>query len=442
MRHLFTFNRILIATIGILILLHILILPIAPPGFFVDEAATGAHVVAMLQHGTNAHHVALPLFSESLGGGYTTPVYLYPLVGWAAVFGTSELALRAFSLASTLLTITLLACVAYVWLGKRAALISVTVALALPWAWLQGSIAWDPALVPLFITLPLLALSLLLHTPTRSIRVAMLVILPLSLIALAYLYPPARVTAPLLFVGAYAVLYLRKLIDARLIFLTCIAALFASLPLLVFMFQPEALERSRTLSVFYDHSIVESVWLTFTNCLQLLSPSFLFVTGDPNLRHSTGVQGMLGLAALPALIALVVAGVRSMRSGKARDLSKNKTVQLLVIALFGVAASLLGSALTNESQPHSLRATAAWPFIVIIITIGWNIIFRRATPRSLQWASALIFILATAHYTTDLALHYPARSSNAFDTPQRQAISSGDSTLSYPPLALQYYQDR
>lgn len=442
MRHPFTFDRVLIILIAILTLLHIVILPLSPPGFFLDEAATGAHVIAILQHGTNAHGIILPLFSESLGGGYTTPIYLYPLVGWAAVFGTSELALRAFSLFGTFLAIALIACITYVWLGRRAALISGVAALALPWGWLQGSIAWDPALVPLLVTIPLLAFSLLLHSPTRFLRIIMLVLLPLSLIALAYLYPPARITAPLLFFGAYTALYVRKIISARLIFLTCIGALLVSLPLLVFMFQPDALERSRALSVFHDHSIIEGLSLALTNSLQLISPSFLFTTGDPNLRHSTGIQGMLGLAALPALISLIVAGIYFVHSTKVRSALRNQTVQLLVIAFFGFAASILGSALTNEGQPHSLRATAAWPFVVIILTIGWTIIFRRSAHRAIQWAGVIIFIVATAHYSADLALQYPIRSAHTFDQPQRNAIFSGSQVADYPPLSLQYYQNR
>src|SRR5680860_979184 len=76
----------LVIVIFMLVLMRVFILPLSPPGFYIDEAASGAHVVAMVTNYTNAHGQAWPLFSQSLGGGFTTPIYLYPLSIWAVSY--------------------------------------------------------------------------------------------------------------------------------------------------------------------------------------------------------------------------------------------------------------------------------------------------------------------------------------------------------------------
>jgi 4-amino-4-deoxy-L-arabinose transferase-like glycosyltransferase len=411
-------------------------MPFTPPGFFLDEAASGAHAVAMLHHGTNAHGVSWPLFSESLGGGYTTPIYLYPLTVWAAIFGTSELALRYFSQIATIIALCIIAFCIRLWIGKREALIAMVAGLALPWGWLQGSLAWDPALVPLFVSFALLAFSLLLYSHSQRVRTAMLFLLPLSLIALAYLYPPMRITAPLLFIGAYVMLYRRKIIEIRGIVVTCLVSAIVALPLAQFMFQPEALERSQALSVFHDASIIEGLGHAGLNLLLLLNPLFLFIAGDPNLRHSTGYEGMLGFAALVPLVALVIVAIRKPK------LLDKQTRLLIWIGLFGIMTSLLGSALTNEGQPHSLRATAVWVFTLLLITVGWKVILSSWTTEYIKTVSVLIFILATTAYAIDFGVNYPKRSAGSFDTVQRQAIFDGEPTPDYPGLAIQYYKTR
>ena len=425
-----------ILAIIVLVALRIGLMPLTPPGFFLDEAASGAHAVSLLHHGTNAHQQAWPLFSESLGGGYTTPIYLYPLAAWAGIFGTSELSLRYFSQVATLLAIAIIAVCVSLWTTRRTGLLAAIAGLALPWGWLQGSLAWDPALVPLILSVSLLAFSLLVRGAVGRTKIIAAVLLPISLVALAYLYPPMRVGAPLLFIAAYAVLYRQKTLSLAAIAAACIGALIIALPLAQFMFQPQALGRSQALSVFYGTSLLGGIWHAFINYLMLLNPWFLFGGGDPNLRHSTGFQGMLGVATLPALIALIVAFIKNPKA-----LTHN--MRLLVgIGIVGVIASLAGSALTNEGQPHSLRATAAWPFALLLIACGWQLLLSSWAHRYITIISVACFVIATTSYVADVSISYPARSASSFDTQQRQAIFNNQPQPSYPGLAKEYYRIR
>ena len=436
-----TASHVLIAIIVLLIGIRMASVPFSPPGFFLDEAASGAHVVAMLHHGTNAHQEAWPLFSASLGGGYTTPIYLYPLTGWAAVFGPSELSLRLFSQVSTIAAILILALAMKWWVGKRGVLAAAIVGLALPWGWLQGSLAWDPALVPLFVAISFLGFTWLFHASSLSQKKISYFLLPLSLLALAYLYPPCRVSAPLLFIGAYWLLYIKRRVSIRAIFITCLAAAVIATPLFAFMLEPEALDRSKQLSVFYSVGIFEGIFRAIGNLLLLLNPVFLFITGDPNLRHSTAIAGMLGVGAFLPLLALAVYIAKKRPRITLKTLLRNNTQLLVIISIFCSLAGLLGSALTNEGQPHSLRATAAWPFLVILLTLGWMILVRHFKKRTV-YAALGIFMAATLLYVGDLIVLYPQRAAESFDGLVRQKIYSGQQVIDYPSLSLEYYKNK
>lgn len=437
MKNRFSFTRLdygLLAAAVILVIARLAVLPFTPPGFAADEATSGAHILSMITHGVDGNGHAWPLFAASLGGGYTTPIYLYPAVAWSFLFGAGELSLRLFSEFTTLIAIGFIAAGMRLWLGTRAALIAAIIGLALPWGWLQGSIAWDPALVPLAVAVSFYTFSQLLFTKNKRLKQALLVLLPVSLIALAYLYPPARVTAPILFFAAYAGLYVKKIITIRGLIFTIIGSIILVLPLLQFMTSPEAMVRSQSLIVFHKYSFFEGILQIIINFLQMLGPWFLFVDGDHNLRHSTGFQGMLGWAAIPAMIGFIYIIINAVKTRKL-----NHTL-LISIAVIGLSASILGSAMTHEGQPHSLRAAAAWPFIVIILTLGWLWILS-IRQKIVVYASITLFIIGTIWYVIDFAAYFPNRAGDAFDKTAREKILRGE-PIPYPELPVEYYRTR
>lgn len=426
----------LIIAILILVSARILILPLSPPGFYVDEAATGAHVVAMVKNHTNAFGQTWPLYSPALDGGFTTPVYLYPLNLWASVFGFSEVALRAFSQLVTLTAILFIALSMRLWIDKRAGLIAALIGLALPWGWLQGSIAWDPVMVPLMVSFAFFGWSLLLTRTSVKARLTGGIILPTGLILLAYVYPPYWASAPILFLGSYITLYLMKCISVRHIIYTCIGSIILALPLLNFILQPNTLTRSSTIGVFHDASVLQGIGLFVKNLLILINPFFLFIYGDFNLRHSVSYQGMLGIGALIPIIVLIWVVIHHSKT----QLLKHKERFLVIAGISGFLISLVGSALTNEGQPQSLRACAAWPFAIIILTIGWLFILRYKV-QWVKWLAVTLFIIGTLTYAIDLAFFFPNRSFRSFDVPERIKISSNQ-PVEYYSLALKYYKTR
>ncbi|RWZ78258.1 MAG: hypothetical protein EOT05_00630 [Candidatus Microsaccharimonas sossegonensis] len=423
----------------VLIILRFVFLTVSPPGFYMDEAVSGAHVITMVQSQTNAFGQAWPFYSRALGGGFTTPVYLYPLALWASIFGFSEFALRAFSQFVTILAILVVALCLWLWLGKRAAAIAMIVGLALPWSWLQGSIAWDPVLVPLFVSLAMFSWSLLATQSLPKRRLLGFIGLPLSLSLVAYAYPPYWAVVPFFIIAAYGSLFLWKRITVRHLIFSATAMIVLLIPLLFFIITPGTLGRASIISVFHDTSFMQAIGLFIRNMFLLSNPFFLFIYGDSNMRQSIGIQGALGLGALAPIVVLMVYGWRRARH-RTSKLLKSTEAKLLLIAIVGYILALIGSALTKEGQPHSLRATGAWPFAIIIVTIGWVAILR-VKAQWMKWTAITMFILATIAYAIDLSVFYPMRSKSFFDVGSRSKISQHQH-LHYPPLALKYYQNR
>jgi H+/Cl- antiporter ClcA len=100
---------------------------------------------------------------------------------------------------------------------------------------------------------------------------------------------------------------------------------------------------------------------------KLMGPQFLFADGDPNIRQNTGT-GVLGYPIAALLTGFVVSRMfwkhRNNKTMPTTHQDSEQQRMLLNLAIIGTICGLMGAALTWESQPHSLRAVTAWPFVV------------------------------------------------------------------------------
>lgn len=411
---------VIVAVIGLRIGLVIA----QPAPLYIDEVASGAHARHILTEGSDFHNAVLPVMSASFGGGYTTAVYLYPLTLWSALFGVNDQALRAFSQFVTCLAVLVMAISMYLWRGKRAGYIAATIGLVLPWSWINGNLAWDPAITPLFIALAFAAFSVLASKNLQGWRLhAVYAWMTLAAVLAAYSYPPCRVSAPILLFGALLYLWRTTKPPFGVYSTSVVTGTLACLPLVHFLLQPDALGRSAQLSVFHD-SLLAGIGALIGNLLLLLNPYTLFITGDANLRHSTGFQGMLGWVGAIGLIALAVVLIRHRAV-------RQSIAPVVIIACFGIAANLLASALTNESQPHYLRAVGAWPFFVILITLGWEAISRLR--RHAIYALMALGVVCVMLFIADLCTGYVERRTDAFS---QHAATPAEQQM------VDYYYDR
>ncbi len=302
-----------------------------PPGLFCDEAANGYNAYSLLESGRDEEGKAWPLYIWSFGVSYKNPVFIYsaiPIVG--------ALGLSAFSIRLTAALWGVAGVAAVLWLGtvlfgRRGGLSSAALLAILPWHVHFSRIAFELiAFLPFFAAANAAFL--------RAVRgdgrwlVAAAVLFSLSL----YTYAPAKMFVPL-FIAVLAWLYLPQAwARLRWVVAGAGAAILVGLPLALF----DLRHRDRTGQYFSETTVLDAslTWLenlrnVAARWCTFFSPNFLFLDGDPLVRHSVPEVGQLYVAMAPLLlIGIVWALRRHQPQGKAL---------LAWLVLFPLAPSLM-----------------------------------------------------------------------------------------------------
>jgi hypothetical protein len=165
--------------------------------------------------------------------------------------------------------------------------------------------------------------------------------------------------------------------------------------------------REQAGNTLLDRVLFNRYWLMARELLfnysDNLSLNFLFVTGDPNLRHGTGSHGVLLLPTLP----LMVMGIYW--------LARKQLGVLMALLAWWMAALLPAS--VPETTPHALRSLNALMPILVLCSFGGGGIYhwvgeliRDTSPkvRVMGWGTGIAylgflsfaFISFTYHYFT------------------------------------------
>lgn len=421
----------------------------SPPGFTPDEAAAGLQAECLVETGRSADGVRWPLFTPGLGGGYFTPAYLYALVGWTKLFGNSIATVRtlgaAFALAAT---------IGLVFLARRIAgatsarLVFVAAALS-PWAFTLSRLGADAPVVPAFLVWGVYFLVRRDRVWAGPAGSALLAIA-------AYSYPPTRVQAPLLL--AMLLLVQRPRPSKRTLAVVLGAFALVGLPLFVLIVNGTLTGRAKALSILTEEYVEQHRGVlpapvfvlkqTLENLWEHLRPSYLFLTGDPNIRHSTQLIGELGWVDTLAVVVAVGAVVRSLArvlSGRHASLDRDdpRAWRIAGLCVLVAAFATLPAALCWEGLPHAYRSIGAYPAVSLFTACVLSVVWRRT-----RWFPVLVVIGAlaqTAVFLPDYFGAYPARSADAFDAALRDAAERHDRATfdrlarSFPPMAFRYF---
>jgi hypothetical protein len=419
-----------------------------PVGLCTDELLAGLHVECLAQTGKSADEKPWPLFANGLGGGLYTPVYLYSLLGWTRVFGSSPVALRGMTAAFSVLTIVGLWLLARRLVDRRAAwLVAVAAALS-PWSFQVARLSTDGPVAPAFLVW---GVYLFLRSPRLPWAAAGGVVLALA----AYTYPPLRVQVPLL--TLFLLLVMRRGLRAPRVAVFLGSMALTGVPLVLRLLDGTLMGRSSALSIFTPDYVQANrgrlgpvtfmVKQLLENMFEHLRPSYLFFTGDPNIRHSTQVMGELGWLDIAALACFVtvVAGV-IVAAFRPRVVRAAPPSQRWLVAAAAVAAGAFGTlpaAMCWEGLPHAVRSMGAWPAVALFSGVSLSIIWSRSP---LVPVAALLLALAqTAHFFPYYFRVYPKESYAAWNSELREAADTRDlaqfsrAARQYPDLEFRYY---
>jgi hypothetical protein len=392
---------------------NVLALSTSPPGLYLDESSIGYNAWAVAHHGVDEHGNPWPLYFPAFGD-FKNPVYVYALVPFLKFLPPSAAIERLPAAIFGLIVILFITVAAWRITRSRAlALAMFAIAALTPWLIQESRVGFEVVSLVATLSLTLWALAAENRLGHATFAVAG-VFLALSIFA----YSTGRLQVAL-FTVVFVAVYARRRFRGWWLLPLIVAAGYAVLGPYAATHPDSVTAEFNLRSIASDGAPVPVLIGRFAaNYFSYFDGSFLFVTGDNNLRHNTGFTGMLLAATIP-LVLLGVAGCWRRR----RDALPKFVVLCLVLG--PVAAALVN----NNHEPHALRSADMLPFWLLLIAYGLDTardVLRRwrlmAAPIAGLLAGALV--AQAGLYGIDMYTAYPVRAAAYFDTGIPAAIAT------------------
>lgn len=366
-----------------------------PPGINGDEAAIGLSALQVARSGKDLRGQPLPIFSsipDSLD--WKQPITLYSEVIAFKIFKPSYFALRAVSVFFALVGGILI----FLWLknllGLFPALMGFFIFLTTPIIMIQSHLALENIAPVPFIILWLIMLTKYEQNP----KISYLSVSSLSLFFGFYSYLGMRLIVPMLFLITAIFIFFRN--RKHLLVLALIAVF---LLISIFLLKNKY---PGSLWGLYRPYLVTSYQQFFLPYLANFDPSFLYISGDTTVYHSTGKHGMFLIATLPLFIAGII-----------KIIKINKAIPNLILISFFLAPLLFGLGSTIH---RASRIVGLVPMYVAICCFG--IVYILSLKRKIftimtMSVVILLILLNYLDFAYDYLFEYPKRVRSDFATP-------------------------
>lgn len=344
-----------------------------PYGAQVDELAGAVTVQCLATEGIDAHNRSWPLFSDLNFGTPKPPTYLYPAVLWTKFFDFSIgsfRALTAFFFVLALLGLLLLGTRILGWEYGFWALLLGSIS---PWAWNLSRVSFESLSSVTFIIWGLFFIM-------RQCRYFNLLASGLLFSLAMYAYPPIRLQIPLTLAPILLFRHYSGGLTMRGFSIFLIAFVGFSLPLVFQLISGNLMARFNDISLFSKTYLMsigcqgsgeELLKLFVGNYLSHFRPDYLFFTGDSNYIHSTHRFGILSWVDILGLVSGICITVFTISSKlHIKSLRVKQVGPLSILLIICILIAIIPAALTNDGLPHSLRTIGAWPFVILLTSLG------------------------------------------------------------------------
>jgi 4-amino-4-deoxy-L-arabinose transferase-like glycosyltransferase len=323
-----------------------------PPQLFEDEIVNVLSARSILETGKDINGEINLFFYNRVES--RSPVYGYVAALSTYIFGNNTFAIRFPAAVLGIISIVVIYLIVYkLSKDKQASLSAAFLTAIIPWQVHYSRVGWEPAA-----TVPLLLISIYLFL--LGLNKKWIILLSYLVFSVTiYTHRSAEVLSPL-FLGILLLLNYKKVIINKLPNILGILIFLASFITLIAISvnDPNLHDRSLRISTFSDGVNIDSVKKFTENYFVHLSPDFLFINGDPNLRHGTGADGVIYLWMLPFISLGIVYLILNIKL-------KSSVLLLLWLLIFP-----LGGSLTNDGVPHATRTLIGGPALILISAFG------------------------------------------------------------------------
>ena len=385
----------------------------SPPGLYLDEASIGYNAWTIGHFGVDEHGNAWPLYFQAFGE-YKNPLYVYALMPFVRFLPLTATTVRLPAALFGLLAIALVTLAAWrITRSRWVALLALALAALTPWLTQESRLGFEVISIVAALAGALWCLS---GEPvrTRARFGGAGVFLAVSIFA----YSTGRVEV-LLFTVVFIAVFARRRYSGWWVTPLLVGAGYVLLGVWALQHPGALTEEFNLRSIASDGAPLGTLigrWAG--NYISYVSPDFLFLHGDANLRHNTGYTGMLPAIAAPLLLLGLVWCVRHRREALPKF--------VLLCLILGPAAA---AAINNYGLPHSLRAADMLPFWLLVAVFGLDearhLVGRIAPLRVALLASfAAGLLVQGAFYLIDMYTAYPVRAAVWFDDALPAAIAA------------------
>ena len=419
-----------------------------PVALFGDELDVGYHAYSILKTGRDYQGNFMPLHFHSLAE-WRTPLYLYASVPTVALFGISALGVRLPAALFGILSIFGIYLLANKLFDKKRfsiGLVAAGIIAINPWHLQYSRAGFE-------VTMLLAFLIFGLHFFIKSLddKGKWLWLSVLLLTFTPWIYSTAKLFTPLLFIFLF--LTYRKeilLFSKSSLIKSVLVGLVVGVPIAVSTIFGGGSQRAAYTSVFTDPTLETEVgaarqfdagvegdivvgnvpdvksrlfhnkaefWSSriTSNLLQAFSTDFLFIEGDPNLRHSP--KGIGQFFKIEFLV--LITGLIYFFRGKT-----DKNIKATV--LFWLLAGVLPASLTRDGGNHATRLILVLPPLVFLMAHGLSIIVIKLKSY-MKFVTILYFViwlLSFGFYLHNYYSHYPIDSERWWHAGWKDAVDA------------------
>lgn len=398
-----------------------------PIALFGDEVDIGYQAYSLWKTGRDYLGNSWPIYFHSFAE-YRMPLLVYlttPIVG---IFGPSEWTVRFLPALFGVLDVLLLYLLLKITTNERIALLGAALIATAPWAIHFSRMAFD---VTLMLSILLLAMIFLAKAEKRDKYFYFFsLVLPLSF----YAYSTATLFSLLFFLPMVVfILKKKKKLFSKIAFQSGAIFLLMTIPFLIAFFQGEASSRFSGINIFNDSKIIDQIvyrrWqdqgkgrfyhnkLTgfgrrfLENYFSSFSTEFLFISGDPNPRQSSGTGEFFKIIAPFLFLGTFVCWQKKRW-----------------LFFWWLLAAPIPSVLTMGGGRHATRLFLLLPPLVLFTAEGigyfWDLIRKKQLAKLVMAGVGFVFLLELCFYLHQYYNHWRLDSWEYFDYGAKEAFKT------------------